>query len=71
MTIVSYMTLLASVYGFVYSFTIGAIMLGGSWFKWFNWAFYLLPLVLSLLAVVLGICILKGCARALILNLSH
>jgi len=35
-------------------------MLGGSWFKWYDLALYLLPLVLSLLAVVLGNGILKG-----------
>lgn len=58
--IVGYLTLLSSVYGFVYSFTIGSIMLGGSWFKWFDLAFYLLPLALTLLAVVLGAGILKG-----------
>lgn len=59
-TTVGHLTLLASVYGFVYSFIIGAIRLGGSWFRWIDFVLYLLPIVLSLLAVVLGGGILKG-----------
>jgi hypothetical protein len=58
-TTVGKLTLLASVYGFVYSFIIGAIRLGGSWFKWYDFVLYLLPLALSFLAVVLGGGILK------------
>jgi len=58
--IVGKLTLVASVYGFVYSLAIGVIRLGGSWFKWYDFVLYLLPLALSLLAVVLGGGILKG-----------
>ena len=62
-TAVGKLTLVASVYGFVYSSVIGAIKLGtrtGSWFRWIDFVLFLLPLALSLLAVVLGNGILRG-----------